>query len=896
MVSIHVNPINENINVNVHNVSSNIDMGVNQPNNNVNTGVIGDKYYTDLAKEWAIKMNGKVLGIDFSAKYYATSVKNIADTLVEHIDSIDSIAADLTNIDTVANSITDVNSVSGGIADVSAVADDLTNIDTVANNLVDIIAVSEDMVNINAVADDLTNIDTVKLDLTNIDTVAGNISNVNSVAGDIANINTVKLDLTNIDSVAGDLTNINTIANNLSNIDDIAGSLININSIAADLTNIDNIADDLTNINSVASNLSNINSVNANETNINTVAGASSNINSVATNISSVNSVAGALTDITDVNNNATNINTVATNISSINAVGGSILNITSVAADLTAINALAADLTNIDNASSYASLAEDWANKMDGTVDGIEYSAKYYANQASQGQIQANWNETDTTSKAYIQNKPDLSAYVKLDGGGAQQSIVLSSGSGTTAFGVTSRSTSSYIAFNGTGGYLGSFGVNSGKQPIFYNGSYHTLAYTSDIPTVNNATLTIQKNSTTVKTFTANASTDVTCNITVPTDTNDLTNGAGFITSSALSGYALSSSLATVATSGDYDDLTNKPTIPTVGNGTITIEQGGTTIGTFTTNQSSNSTISLADNSSRNIGEIVTSTIPLDDAGLHLLDGSLLQYASYKDFIDYIASIYNANSNYFCTESQWQSSVTSYGVCGKFVYNSTNNTVRLPKITGFVEGASGIASLGDLTQAGLPNITGITRGMSGGSGAFSSSAGSGTWGGSTTTIYDNSFDASRSNSIYGNSNTVQPQSVKVLYYIVIATTTRTDIQVDIDEIATDLNGKADTDLSNVPTSKGILETSYVNGTSWYRVYSDGWCEQGGVVPTSTTQVNYLKPFINTNYSILMQYINISSSSTTYYIHYCAPVKSTGSFTVTSSSSTRQWVAFGYIR
>ena len=51
--------------------------------------------------------------------------------------------------------------------------------------------------------------------------------------------------------------------------------------------------------------------------------------------------------------------------------------------------------------------------------------------------------------------------------------------------------------------------------------------------PTVNNATLTIQKNGTTVKTFTANASSNVTCNITVPTNTNELTNGAGYITSS---------------------------------------------------------------------------------------------------------------------------------------------------------------------------------------------------------------------------------------------------------------------------------------------------------------------------------------------------------------------------
>lgn len=52
-----------------------------------------------------------------------------------------------------------------------------------------------------------------------------------------------------------------------------------------------------------------------------------------------------------------------------------------------------------------------------------------------------------------------------------------------------------------------------------------------SSIPTVNNATLTIQKNGTNVQTFTANQSTNATANITVPTDTSDLTNWAGFIT-----------------------------------------------------------------------------------------------------------------------------------------------------------------------------------------------------------------------------------------------------------------------------------------------------------------------------------------------------------------------------
>lgn len=45
-----------------------------------------------------------------------------------------------------------------------------------------------------------------------------------------------------------------------------------------------------------------------------------------------------------------------------------------------------------------------------------------------------------------------------------------------------------------------------------------------------------------------------------------------------------------------NYNNLSNKPAIPSVGNGTITIKQAGTTKGTFTTNQSGNTTIELTD------------------------------------------------------------------------------------------------------------------------------------------------------------------------------------------------------------------------------------------------------------------------------------------------------------
>ena len=51
---------------------------------------------------------------------------------------------------------------------------------------------------------------------------------------------------------------------------------------------------------------------------------------------------------------------------------------------------------------------------------------------------------------------------------------------------------------------------------------------------------------------------------------------------------------LATVAHTGDYNDLTNTPTIPTVNNAKLTVKQNGTTLGTFTANQSTNKTVDI--------------------------------------------------------------------------------------------------------------------------------------------------------------------------------------------------------------------------------------------------------------------------------------------------------------
>ena len=79
---------------------------------------------------------------------------------------------------------------------------------------------------------------------------------------------------------------------------------------------------------------------------------------------------------------------------------------------------------------------------------------------------------------------------------------------------------------------------------------------------TPKDGTLTIQKNGTTVGTFSANQATDETINISVPTATSELTNDSGFITGVSWDDVSDKPSFATVATSGSYNDLSNKPTI----------------------------------------------------------------------------------------------------------------------------------------------------------------------------------------------------------------------------------------------------------------------------------------------------------------------------------------------
>ena len=227
-----------------------------------------------------------------------------------------------------------------------------------------------------------------------------------------------------------------------------------------------------------------------------------------------------------------------------------------------------------------------------------------------------------------------------------------------------------------------------------------------------------------------------------------------------------------------------------------------------------------------------------------------------------------------------------------------------------FVQQAMSNGELGKAYKAGLPNLTGKTGASSIGNrfpcdGVFAYRNDMGQWqygvsgGGYGDVVY---MDASKQNSIYGSSSTVQPNAVALRCFVVVANTSDNESAMDWSEWASSLNGKLNADHSN--DTKPYITETYVNGTSWYRVWSDGWCEQGGVNTKTGSgtlvTVNLLKTFRDTNYYVNRS--NLSNSSWSGFSGYITGIqynKTTGSFAFKADSANysqgAMWEAKGYL-
>ena len=277
--------------------------------------------------------------------------------------------------------------------------------------------------------------------------------------------------------------------------------------------------------------------------------------------------------------------------------------------------------------------------------------------------------------------------------------------------------------------------------------------------------------------------------------------------------------------------------------------------------------------------GDVVVAGVPIGfeyisfnpnipTGSLPLLGGTFSRTA-YKDLWEWVQT----QTNYLISESAWQAKATANE--GNVPFYSTGDgstTFRVPSLSCWVKGANGIEEVGSYLKAGLPNITGSAESTGGTdvaslentTGAYTSEEGSfKPHGSSTNTKYDGlshmfTFNASLSNPIYGNSDTVQPPSIVGMWLVKAFGTVSNVGNQDIADVSAGLarvENKMDEYTDNVAYIESFIVETWRSddGSSWYRKYSDGWIEQGGVTPNVNADfytVTLNTPFTTANYHV----------------------------------------------
>ena len=275
----------------------------------------------------------------------------------------------------------------------------------------------------------------------------------------------------------------------------------------------------------------------------------------------------------------------------------------------------------------------------------------------------------------------------------------------------------------------------------------------------------------------------------------------------------------------------------------------------------------------------------------------------------EYLYTDYTGNGTTLTMSAEaYEYTLAKTGVCGGFVIDSASGSVRLPRVVNGTLWGADSSTIGQSLAAGLPNITGdfVGGASTTSAGAFSAKSGAGSkTGGAQWTEKVNSFvnfDASRSNAIYGNSDTVQPPAIRVSWCIQVYNAATALSEQESANLASLMQTKAQTDFGNVAENLDFVIDSWkaADGSSWYRKYRSGWVEQGGHTSTGTTADVITLPveFADTDYTVLVASSKRTTTDTdTGGGQYIPTV---GSYTTTSfrisrtSANPPEWEAKGY--
>ena len=197
-------------------------------------------------------------------------------------------------------------------------------------------------------------------------------------------------------------------------------------------------------------------------------------------------------------------------------------------------------------------------------------------------------------------------------------------------------------------------------------------------------------------------------------------------------------------------------------------------------------------------IGQIRFSINPNIEPGYLALNGQEVNRDDYPNLWAWVQQ----QVGFLIEESEWQSLSTAHnGNVGKYSVGNGSTTFRLPNLGCWIRGggeAGTATGVGGNLDAGLPNIEGyvqIPRDVDSENGALYFSNIGGPWASAGTGSHNwgrLNIDASRSSPIYGNAETVQPESIVGIWlvkaYHVPVTQMNEDFTINNIEISGDNN------------------------------------------------------------------------------------------------------------
>lgn len=509
---------------------------------------------------------------------------------------------------------------------------------------------------------------------------------------------------------------------------------------------------------------------------------------------------------------------------------------------------------TNASNSAKAAKLSEDNAalsktaastSETNAKASEVEAKrqadlAKGYAEDAASGQLNADWAVTDSKSKAFIKNKPTLGAlaskdsiaYSEITGTPPEQDLSGLATKEELQTGLAGKAPKSHVHTEGDiSGLTAKLNAKANATDL----SNLESEITRDLQAVNTALAGKAPSS---HTHTSAQITDLRNTLAPYAKTTDVNTG--------LAGKANKAHTHTVS------QITDMPKVVLSVNDITPDDSGNVKVGALP------------------LGHLFAWPFQTPPDGAIQCNGATYNRALYKDFFAYATS-----KGWVKTEAEWQEIATrDNGFCPFYSDGDGSTNFRTPKFAPYQQIAITSASVGKYHQAGLPNITGSVS-VSGGendlsrtSGTFvssgaltASSTATTTWAGyeNVSGRYWNklSISASNSDKTYGRSSTVQPESHEWVVCVVVYGVATNVGSVDIQNVMSAVNAvqanltQIESDIAQIPQPRTYVTKTWSRETEWYRVWSDGFIEQGGHGTGSAC--TFSKPFSNKNYTFNVQ-------------------------------------------